>query len=154
MTMRVASVLAVALVGGLMTLGCRNDAAPVSQTAVPPAVSAPDSSPASNEVTVRIRKLGGPDGQQVMNQIMVTTRIADDFTVTEQVGTTQLELRGKVLDLKDGLLRVACHYTETSAAGRQELKSNYQIAPNSEAEIGGLAGADGMERVVLSVSTP
>ena len=108
-----------------------------------------------SDVTVRIKKLGGADRKQVVNQIKVTTPIDDEFTVTEQVGATQLELRGKVTDLKDGNFRVAYDYAETSASGRQQLKSLIEMPLNTEKEIGGLLGRGddaAMETVVLSLS--
>jgi hypothetical protein len=139
---------------------CTKNAPPAQQS--PPTVNATAVRPQSpSDVTVQIRKLGGPDKKQVLNSLKVATPIDDEFTVTEQVGSTQLELRGKVLDLKDGKYRVVYDYAETSATGRQRLKSLIEMPLNSEKEIGGVLGrGDGgddsgaMETVVLSLSRP
>jgi hypothetical protein len=138
--------------------GCRNDStsATSQQPVTPQAQSKADArpQPAENELTVRIRKLGGADGKQLMNELVVATPIGDDFAVTEQVGARQLEFRGKVLDLKDGRYRVSYDYAETSADGRQQLKSLIEMRANDEKEVGGVQGAAGMETVVLSLSRP
>ena len=139
--------------------GCTKNAATPQQPSAAANRAATPQSP--SDVTVRIRKLGGPDKKQIVNQIKVATPIDDEFTVTEQVGGTQLELRGKVMDLKDGKYRVVYDYAETSANGRQQLKSLIEMPLNTEKEIGGLLGRgdDGgaggaMETVVLSLSRP
>jgi len=138
--------------------GCRKDSATPPPLTPSPSTRGPASvrTPTASNVVVRIRKLGGADGKQLLNQIAVTTPLNEDFTVTEQVGTTQLELRGRVLDLKDGMYRVSYDYAETSASGRQELKSLIELTANSEKQVGGLRGQDGetMETVVLSLSRP
>jgi hypothetical protein len=140
--------------------GCRKDAATADQ---PPASANRSTASAAqpqkdSDVTVRIQKIGGADRKQLVNQIKVTTPIDDEFAVTEQVGATQLSLRGKVIDLKDGQYRVTYDYTETSANGRQELKSLIEMPLNTEKEIGGLLARDGedgaMETVRLSLSRP
>ena len=116
---------------------------------------APDAKPqAAGDVTLRIRKLGGADGKQVMNEMTVVTPLDDEFTITEQVGTTQLEFRGKVLDLKDGNYRVSYRYAETSPNGRQQLQSLVEMRPNTEKELGGLQGIEARETVVLALSRP
>jgi len=137
--------------------GCRNDSTAAAAAAQQQATqSKADARPqaAENELTVRIRKLGGADGKQLMNELVVATRIGDDFAVTEQVGARQLEFRGKVLDLKDGRYRVSYDYAETSADGRQQLKSLIEMRANDEKEVGGVQGAAGVETVVLSLSRP
>jgi hypothetical protein len=137
--------------------GCRNDstaAATAQQQATPQSKADARPRAAENEVTVRIRKLGGADGKQLMNELVVATPIGDDFAVTEQIGARQLEFRGKVLDLKDGRYRVSYDYAETSADGRQQLKSLIEMRASDEKEVGGVQGAGGMETVVLSLSRP
>jgi hypothetical protein len=140
--------------------GCRKDAATADQ---PPASANRSSASAaqpqnSSDVIVRIQKIGGPDRKQLVNQIKVTTPVDDEFAVTEQVGATQLSLRGKVIDLKDGHYRTSYDYTEISANGRQELKSLIEMPLNTEKEIGGLLARDSedgaMETVRLSLSRP
>ena len=140
--------------------GCRRDSGSTGQGPADPS-GTPGSSgasavtpQASSDLRLLIRKLGGPDGKQVVNQITVLTPPGDDFTVTEQVGATQLELRGKVVDLKDGTYRVSYDYAETSASGRQQLKSLVEMRPDTEREIGRLAGAEATETFVLSLSRP
>jgi hypothetical protein len=138
--------------------GCRNDstaaAAAAHQQATPQSKADARPQAAEIELTVRIRKLGGADGKQLMNELVVATPIGDDFAVTEQIGARQLEFRGKVLDLKDGRYRVSYDYAETSADGRQQLKSLIEMRANDEKEVGGVQGAGGMETVVLSLSRP
>lgn len=133
--------------------GCRKDAA--SAPAPDARGEATDAArPAVSDVTLRIRKLGGADGKQLMNQLHVTTPVGDDFTITEQVGARQLELRGKVLGPSDGFYRVSYDYTETSADGRQQLKSNVMMRANTEAEIGKLEGGGTTETIVLGLAAP
>ena len=136
--------------------GCAKHAAtaqqqqsPQSTIVHPQATAAPTN---ASDIVVRIRKLGGADGKQVLNQLAAPTPIGEDFNVTEQVGATQFVLRGKVEDLKDGIYRVRYHYIETSATGVKELNSLVEMRPNTEKQIGGLAGGAGMETLVLSLS--
>jgi hypothetical protein len=141
----------------VIVAGCAKHTATVDQPQADANRSAASAARPHNasDVTVRIKKLGGTDRKQVVNQMKVTTPIDDEFTVTEQVGATQLELRGKVTDLKDGNYRVAYDYAETSASGRQQLKSLIEMPLNTEKEIGGLLGRGddaAMETVVLSLS--
>jgi hypothetical protein len=108
---------------------------------------------AREEVTVRIRKLGGADGKQLVNQISVTTPLDDDFTVTEQVGATQLELRGRVTSLDaGGKFRVRYNYSETSADGQKRLQSTVDMIAGAEEKIGGLAAEQGMETLLLMLT--
>ncbi|MEA2735608.1 MAG: hypothetical protein QOE14_2059 [Humisphaera sp.] len=144
--------ITILLVASAILVGCRKDSAAAEKPTAVAATPARQAGP--NDVTLRIRKLGGADGKQVMNKLTVVTPIGDDFTVTEQVGTTQLELRGKVVDLKDGKYRVSYDYTETSASGQQKLKSLIELQPNTEKEIGGIVGGEGTERIVLSLARP
>ena len=152
-----ASIVGVFVVLGLLA-GYRKDAtttAPTARNPSPPP-RAPDPMPhaAANEVTLHIRKLGGADGKQLVNQMQVRAALDDDFNVTEQVGATQLELRGKVIAVGPDKFRVHYDYTETSATGRQKLKSAIELQPDAEKEIGGLQGAATVERVSIKLSRP
>lgn len=155
--MRIASLVVLVALAAIVP-GCAKQTATANQAQADANRSAASGAQTQNQsdVTVRIKKLGGADRKQVVNQIKVTTPIDDEFTVTEQVGATQLELRGKVTDLKDGSFRVAYDYAETSAGGRQQLKSIIEMPLNTEKEIGGLLGRGddvaAMETVVLSLS--
>ena len=158
--MKTASLLALVCAVVVTTgVACRKDAtatktATAESKVTPHANTNARPQAAENEVTVRIRKLGGADGKQLMNELAVATPIGDDFAVTEQVGTKQLEFRGNVLDLKNGEYRISYNYTETSPDGVQNLKSSIEMPPNTEEKVGGLLGASGDETFVLSVSRP
>jgi hypothetical protein len=142
-------------------VGCQSSARPSASSTSdgPPVPSsvAPARSNAS-DVIVRIRKIGGPGGKQVLNQLNVPTPLGDDFNVTEQVGATQLAFRGKVEDLRNGQYRVHYDYAETSASGRQQLKSLIEMPLDTEKQIGGVLARDGAEgeteSIVLSLSRP
>jgi hypothetical protein len=112
----------------------------------------PPSPLAANEVTVRIRKLGGADGKQLLNQIHVDTPIGDEFSVTEQVGITQLTLRGKVILLPDGKYRVNYEYAETSPGNAKQMKSTWEMPPDTEQTVGGFLGEAGAETILITVS--
>ena len=105
-------------------------------------------------MTVRIRKLGGADGKQLLNQIHVDTPIGDEFSVTEQVGITQLTLRGKVILLPDGKYRVNYEYAETSPGNAKQMKSTWEMPPDTEQTVGGFLGEAGAETILITVSRP
>ena len=140
--------------------GCRKDASPAEpppQSTVPPESATgtparPSASAAPTELVVHIRKLA-PDGRQV-NQLNVITPVGEAFTVTEQVGATQLALRGKLTPVENGRYRVTYEYVETSADGRPQLQSTVEMQPDTQQPIGALQGEAGMESVVLSLSRP
>jgi hypothetical protein len=142
----------------LVAAGCRKDSAataPQLRREAPSEANAGAKPHAAREaVTVRIRKLGGADGKQLVNQISVTTPLDDDFTVTEQVGATQLELRGRVtaLDAAGGKFRVRYNYSETSADGQKRLQSTVDMIAGAEEKIGGLAAEQGMETLLLMLT--
>jgi hypothetical protein len=152
---RLLVVLAIAVT--VVTLpGCRKDSAGAApdarQNSPPPPASDVMPHAAREEVTVRIRKLGGADGKQLVNQISVTTPLDDDFTVTEQVGATQLELRGQVTAIDGEKFRVRYNYSETSADGQKRLQSTVDMIAGAEEKIGGLAAEQGMETLLLMLT--
>src|SRR5687768_9124618 len=87
--------------------GCRRDSSPAAAAArerdfEKTSIGVTEANLNARDVTVRVRKIGGPGGKQVLNQFTVRTPVGDDFQLTEQVGATQLELRGRVEDLGTG----------------------------------------------------
>jgi hypothetical protein len=153
-------VCALVFTSALVVAGCRKDASapPLKSTDSPtaPPQARAQSQHGSNDLIVRIRKLGGPGGKQVLNELSVPTPLGDDFNVTEQVGATQLAFSGKVEDLRNGEYRVRYKYTETSAAGVKFLDSLVELPLDHEKELGGLKSAEGeeTETVVLGLSRP
>ena len=148
--MRAKTLALVVLLAVAMISGCRKDAAP-APTAESKSQKTNRSAPAK-DVTLRIRKLGGEDGKQVTNRLTVTTPIGDEFSVTEQVGATQLNFRGRIISLPDGRFRVSHEYSENSATGKRSIKGTIEVPPDTETELGGLMAEQGMERVILTVS--
>ena len=149
----IAAVLLIVAIGA----GCRRDSpgtAPSARATAQRPQENVNPKAAANEVTVRIRKVGGPDGKQLVNELNVATPVGDDFAVTEQVGTKQLAFRGKVQELNNGKYLVNYDYTETSADGVQNLKSVIEIPPNTEERVGAQQGATGTESFMLTVARP
>src|SRR5688500_11012098 len=138
----------------IINAGCRKDAAAGqdARSAPPPPAPAGTLLPHAvrAEVTVRLRKLGGADGEQLVNQIRVTTPLDDDFTVTEQVGATQLELRGRVTALDAQKFRVRFNYSEISPEGHKRMQSTVELASGAEENIGGMVAEQGMETLLLT----
>ena len=151
----------VALLVAVHVVGCRKDATspPLKSTdppAAPSQVGAPREAQAG-DVVVRIRKLGGPGGKQVLNQLNVPTPLGEEFNVTEQVGATQLAFSGRVEDLRNGEYRVRYKYVETSAAGAKQLQSTVELPLDHEKPLGGLVASEGEnapEQIMLGLSRP
>ena len=148
----------------LVAVGCRKDAtSPPVRSTDPPAATPQARTPReaqAGDVVVRIRKLGGPGGKQVLNQLNVPTPLDEEFNVTEQVGATQLAFSGRVEDLRNGEYRVHYTYVETSGAGTRKLQSLVELPLDHEKPLGGLlalgaeADDEAGETIVLGLSRP
>jgi hypothetical protein len=148
-------ILTMLLIGSIAVVcGCRQDAAPASARQSPMRPSSNAKLPAAEgreNVELTIRKLSA-DGKEVRNQIHIKTPVGDDFTVTEQIGTTQFEVRGNVTALPGGKYRVSYSYSELSAGGRKGLQSTLDVTPGAQEKLGGVIAEGGTEAVVLTLA--
>jgi hypothetical protein len=139
----IASGLALAAVVVILP-GCKGDGAAPADAA--PAVRAPQksgpravnpASPALDEVTLEVRKLGGAGGNQVLNTLNVVATVGEDFNVTEQVGYTQYAFSGKLTRVDAETFRVSYDYAEVSAEGSRGAKSTVELVPEKPVSLAG-----------------